>query len=39
MMKRFRRFLEKKSLSLSPDNSKIMVFEKRRGRTKKREWK
>jgi len=32
MMKRFRRFLERRDLSLSPDKSKIMVFEK--GRTK-----
>jgi len=39
MMKRFRRFLEKKCLSLSSDKSKVMVFEKGRERTKKREWK
>jgi len=28
MMKRFRRFLKRKDLSLSPDKSKIMIFEK-----------
>jgi len=39
MMKRFRKFLEKKGLSLGLDKSKIIVFEKKRGRTKKREWK
>jgi len=38
-MKRFRRFLERKGLSLSPDKSKIMVFENERRRTKKRKWK
>lgn len=32
-------YLERKGLSLSPDKSKIMVFEKGRGRMKKREWK
>jgi len=36
MMKRFRRFLEKKSLGLSPDKLKIMVFENEMRRTKKR---
>lgn len=35
MIKIFRKFLEKKSLSLSPDKSKVMVFEKGRGRMKK----
>jgi len=38
-MKRFRRYLERKGLSLSPDKSKIMVFENERRRTKKRKWK
>jgi len=28
MMKRFRRFLERRDLSLNPHKSKIMVFEK-----------
>jgi len=37
MTKRFKRFLEKEDLSLSPAKSKIMVFENLRGRTKKRE--
>jgi len=39
MMKRFRKFLERKGLRLSPDKLKIMVFENERGRTKKRKWK
>ncbi|XP_039313476.1 protein CROWDED NUCLEI 1-like [Solenopsis invicta] len=39
MMKRFRKYLEKKELSLSADKSKVLVFENRRGRRKKREWK
>lgn len=30
--------LAKKGLNLSPDKLKIMVFEKRRGRMKKRTW-
>lgn len=30
IMKRFRRFLEKRGLNLSPDKSKIMVFERGR---------
>jgi len=39
MIKRFRKYIEKKGLSLSSDKSKVMVFEKGRGRAKKREWK
>lgn len=44
MLKRFKRFLEKKArrrqlLILSPEKTKVMVFEKRRGRVKKRIWK
>jgi len=39
VMKRFRRFLERRDLSLSPDKSKITVFEKGRKRTRKRKWK
>ncbi|XP_025998026.2 trichohyalin-like [Solenopsis invicta] len=39
MMKRFRKYLEKKELSLSADKSKVLVFENGRGRRKKREWK
>jgi len=39
MIKKFKRFLERKGLSLSPDKSKIMVFENGRRRTKKRKWK
>lgn len=39
MMKRFRRFLEKKKMTMSTEKSKIIVFEKSRGRAKKREWK
>lgn len=30
IMKRFKRFLEKRGLNLSPDKSKIMVFERGR---------
>ena len=39
MLKRFKRFIQKKGLNLSPEKSKIMVFEKGRSRIKKREWK
>jgi len=38
LMKRFERYIERKGLSISPDKSKVMVFEKSRGRLKKREW-
>lgn len=39
MLKRFKKFLDKRELRLSSEKTKIMVFEKGRGRTKKREWK
>ncbi|XP_077278957.1 uncharacterized protein LOC143906639 [Temnothorax americanus] len=39
MMRRLKRYLEGKGLSLSPEKSKIMAFEKARGKRKKREWK
>lgn len=39
MLKRFRKFITRKDLILSAEKSKILVFEKRRGRKKKREWK
>lgn len=46
MMKKFKRykkddnpFFDKKGLTLSAGKSKVMVFEKGRGRTKRREWK
>lgn len=37
-MKRMKRYLEKKSLILSEEKSKVMVFKKGRGRRKKRKW-
>jgi len=37
MLKKFRKFLEKKGLSLSSDNSKVIVFEKKKERMRKRE--
>lgn len=39
MMKRFKKFLEKKGLILSPEKSKVLVFEKGKGAKRKREWK
>lgn len=39
MLKRFKKFLDKRELRLNPEKTKIMVFEKGRGRAKKREWK
>lgn len=39
MMKKFKRYTDKKGLTLSAGKSKVMVFEKGRGRTKRREWK
>lgn len=39
MLRRFKKYLEKKSLILSSEKTKVMVFEKRKGRTKKRRWK
>lgn len=38
MIKRFKKYLEKKDLILSPEKSKVMVFERGRGRVKKRDW-
>lgn len=38
-MKKFKRYIDKKGLTLSAGKSKVMVFEKGRGRTKRREWK
>lgn len=38
MIKRFKKFLEKKGLNLSLDKLKILVFEKGRGRMKKKTW-
>lgn len=39
MMKKFKRYIDKKGLTLSAGKLKVMVFEKGRGRTKRREWK
>lgn len=39
MMKKFKRYIDKKGLTLSAGKSKVMIFEKGRGRTKRREWK
>lgn len=38
MMKRMRKYLERKRLILSEEKSEVMVFEKGRGRMKKRKW-
>lgn len=38
MIKRFKKFLEKKGLNLSLDKLKILMFEKGRGRMKKKTW-
>ncbi|XP_011637362.1 trichohyalin-like [Pogonomyrmex barbatus] len=38
MMKRFRKYIQKKDLLLSPGKSKVLVFERGRGRRGKREW-
>lgn len=38
MLKRFKKYLERKGLILSPGKSKMMVFEKGRGQRKRREW-
>jgi len=35
IIKRFRRFFKRKGLGLSPEKSKVMVFEKRRKRIKR----
>lgn len=39
IMKKFERYLERKGLILSPEKSKVMVFERGRGNTRKRLWK
>lgn len=39
MLKRFRKFMERKGLMLSTEKSKVVVFESKKGRRKKREWK
>lgn len=39
MMKRFKKYIDKKGLNLSAGKSKVMVFDKERRRTKTREWK
>lgn len=36
MMKRFKKYLERKELVLSVEKSKVIVFENRKGRKKKR---
>lgn len=39
MLRRFKKFLEKRELRLNPGKTKIVVFEKGRGRARRREWK
>lgn len=39
MMKRFKKYIDKKGLNLSAGKSKVMVFDKERRRTKTTEWK
>ena len=39
MMRRFKKYLERKNMLLSIEKSKILVFEEGRGRKRKREWK
>lgn len=39
MMERFKKYIERKELVLNPDKSKVLVFEREKGRTRKREWK
>jgi len=39
MMKRFRKYIERKGLILSSEKSKVMVFERGREYTRKRKWK
>jgi len=39
MIKRFRKYVERKRLILSSEKSKVMVFERGRGYTRKKEWK
>ena len=38
MMKRFEKYLKKKELLLSPGKSKVLVFEKGKGKKKMRKW-
>lgn len=38
-MKRFKKYIERKELVLNPDKSKVLVFEREKGRTRKRQWK
>jgi len=39
MMRRLKKYIDKKRLILSPEKSKVMVFERGRGKLRKREWK
>jgi len=39
MMRRLKKYIDKKGLILSPEKSKVMVFERERGKSRKREWK
>lgn len=39
VMRRFWKYIKKKGLMVSPEKSKVMVFEKGRGDRRKREWK
>jgi len=39
MMRRLKKYIDKKGLILSPEKSKVMVFERGRGKPRKREWK
>lgn len=39
MMKRLKKYIEKRGLMLNSEKSKVMVFEKRRGSARRREWK
>lgn len=38
-MKRFKKYIGRKELVLNPDKSKVLVFEREKGRTRKRQWK
>jgi len=38
MMRRLKKYIDKKGLIPSPGKSKVVVFEKGRGKTRKREW-
>jgi len=39
MMSRLKKYIDKKGLILSPEKSKVVVFERGRGKSRKREWK